>query len=71
MLYATKFFVPDAFLLLVQDGRSTILLSDLEVDRGRRDGRRGRGRSASRSSPRSTKKRWAASRRSRGWPRIS
>ena len=36
MLYATRFFVPDAFLLLVQDGRSTILLSDLEVDRGRK-----------------------------------
>ncbi len=36
MLYATRFFAPDAFLLLVQDGRSTILLSDLEVDRGRK-----------------------------------
>lgn len=36
MLYATRFFVPDAFLLLVQDGRSTIMLSDLEVDRGRK-----------------------------------
>lgn len=36
MLYATRFFVPDAFLLLVQDGRSTVLLSDLEVDRGRK-----------------------------------
>ncbi len=37
MLYATKIFVPDAFVLLVQDGRSTILLSDLEVGRGRRE----------------------------------
>ena len=37
MLYATKFFVPDPFVLLVQGGRSTILLSDLEVDRGRRE----------------------------------
>ena len=37
MLYATKLFVPDAFVLLVQDGRSTIMLSDLEVGRGRRD----------------------------------
>ena len=37
MLYATKIFVPDAFVLLVQDGRSTILLGDLEVDRGRRE----------------------------------
>lgn len=36
MLYATRFFVPDAFLLLVQNGRSTALLSDLEVDRGRK-----------------------------------
>ncbi len=37
ILYATKIFVPDAFVLLVQDGRSTILLSDLEVGRGRRE----------------------------------
>jgi Xaa-Pro aminopeptidase len=35
MLYATRFFVPDAFLLLEQNGRRTIALSDLEVDRGR------------------------------------
>jgi Xaa-Pro aminopeptidase len=35
MLYGSGFFAPDAFLLLVQNGRSTILLSDLEVDRGR------------------------------------
>ena len=35
MLYGSRFFAPDAFLLLVQNGRSTILLSDLEVDRGR------------------------------------
>lgn len=39
MLYATGFFVPDPFVLLVQDGRSTILLSDLEVGRGRREAR--------------------------------
>ncbi len=37
MLYATRFFVPDPFVLLVQDGRKTILLSDLEVGRGRRE----------------------------------
>ena len=37
MLYATRFFVPDPFILLVQDGRKTILLSDLEVNRGRRE----------------------------------
>ena len=35
MLYKARFFAPDAFLLLVQNGHSTILLSDLEVDRGR------------------------------------
>ena len=37
MLYATRMFVPDPFILLVQDGRKTILLGDLEVDRGRRE----------------------------------
>ncbi len=36
MLYATHIFVPDAFLLLQQNGHATILLSDLEVDRGRK-----------------------------------
>ena len=36
MLYATRFYVPDAFIYLRQDGRSTVLLSDLEVDRGRK-----------------------------------
>ncbi len=35
MLYATRFFAPDAFLFLEHDGRRTIALSDLEVDRGR------------------------------------
>jgi len=35
MLYATRFFVPDAFVFLQHRGRRTILLSDLEVDRGR------------------------------------
>ncbi len=35
MLYATGFFVPDPFLFLKQGGRSTIVLSDLEIDRGR------------------------------------
>ena len=37
MLYATKFSVPDAFLFLLQNGRKTILLSDLEIDRGRKE----------------------------------
>ncbi len=39
ILYATKFFAPDAFLFLEQNGRTTILLSDLEVDRGRKAAR--------------------------------
>src|ERR1700760_600592 len=39
MLYATGLFVPDAFLFLQQGKRSTIVLSDLEIDRGRRDAR--------------------------------
>ena len=36
MLYATRFYVPDAFIYLAHKGRSTVLLSDLEVDRGRK-----------------------------------
>lgn len=36
MLYATKYSVPDAFLFLMQNGKKTILLSDLEIDRGRK-----------------------------------
>ena len=39
MLYATKFAVPDAFLFLLQNGKKTILLSDLEIDRGRKEAR--------------------------------
>jgi Xaa-Pro aminopeptidase len=35
ILYATRFFAPDAFLFLEQNGRRTVVLSDLEVDRGR------------------------------------
>jgi len=34
-LYATRFFVPDAFVYLLKGNKSRILLSDLEVDRGR------------------------------------
>ena len=37
LLYATRFFAPDAFLFLERHGRRTIVLSDLEVDRGRRE----------------------------------
>src|SRR4051794_10083071 len=33
-LYATQFFVPDAFIYVQHRGRSTAVLSDLEVDRG-------------------------------------
>jgi len=34
-LYATRFFAPDAFLFLQKAGKRVVLLSDLEVDRGR------------------------------------
>jgi Xaa-Pro aminopeptidase len=37
MLYATRFFVPDPFLFLQQKGKKTVLLSDLEIDRGRKE----------------------------------
>lgn len=37
LLYATRFFAPDAFLFLEQHGRRSIVLSDLEVDRGRKE----------------------------------
>jgi Xaa-Pro aminopeptidase len=37
MLYATRFFAPDAFIFLDAGGRRSIVLSDLEIDRGRRD----------------------------------
>ena len=36
MLYATRFFAPDAFIFLQQDGKRTLVLSDLEIDRGRK-----------------------------------
>ncbi len=39
ILYATKFRAPDAFVFTEVDGRSALLLSDLEVDRGRREAR--------------------------------
>ena len=35
MLYATGMFVPDPFTYLEQDGRKTIMMSDLEIDRAR------------------------------------
>jgi len=36
MLYATRFFAPDPFLFLDKNGRRSIVLNDLEIDRGRR-----------------------------------
>lgn len=39
MLYATRFFAPDAFVFLQKKGKSTVLLSDLEIDRGRQSAR--------------------------------
>lgn len=36
LLYATGFFAPDAFVYLEKNGRKIVLLSDLEIDRGRK-----------------------------------
>src|SRR5438132_14073906 len=36
MLYATKFWAGDPFIFLQHDGKRTIVLSDLEMGRGRR-----------------------------------
>jgi Xaa-Pro aminopeptidase len=36
MLYATKFWAGDPFIFLQKNGKRTIVLSDLEMDRGRR-----------------------------------
>src|SRR5262245_39899789 len=33
MLYATRLFVPDPFIFLQQNGKRTVVLSDLEIDR--------------------------------------
>jgi Xaa-Pro aminopeptidase len=35
LLYATRFFAPDAFVYLEKAGKKTIMLNDLEIDRGR------------------------------------
>jgi Xaa-Pro aminopeptidase len=37
MLYGTGFHAPDPFLFLSHRGRKTIVLNDLEIDRGRRE----------------------------------
>ncbi|HEY2712492.1 MAG TPA: Xaa-Pro peptidase family protein [Chthoniobacterales bacterium] len=36
MLYATRFFAPDPFVFLEQKGKRILVLSDLEIDRGRK-----------------------------------
>src|SRR6476620_954333 len=36
MLYATRFFAPDAFIVLEEGGKRTLVLSDLEIDRARK-----------------------------------
>src|SRR6266446_1833280 len=36
MLYATKFWAPDPFIYLQRNGKRTLVLSDLEIDRGRK-----------------------------------
>jgi Xaa-Pro aminopeptidase len=36
MLYATRFFAPDPFIFLEKNGKRTLVLSDLEIDRARR-----------------------------------
>jgi len=37
MLYATRFFAGDPFIFLEQNGKRTIVLTDLEIDRGRKE----------------------------------
>lgn len=36
MLYATRMFVPDPFIFIEQNGKRTIVLSDLEIGRGKK-----------------------------------
>jgi Xaa-Pro aminopeptidase len=36
MLYATRFWAPDPFIFLQRNGKRTLVLSDLEIGRGRR-----------------------------------
>ncbi len=37
MLYATGFFVPDPFIFFETGGRKTIVMSDLEIDRAKKE----------------------------------
>src|SRR5438045_6956294 len=39
MLYATKFWAPDPFIFLQHNRKRTLVLSDLEIDRGRKQAR--------------------------------
>ncbi len=39
MLYATRFFAPDPFIFLQRNGKRTLVLSDLEIGRGRKQAR--------------------------------
>lgn len=39
LLYATRFWAPDPFIFLQQNGKRTLVLSDLEIDRGRKQAR--------------------------------
>src|SRR5205809_8109383 len=41
MLYATRLFAPDAFIFLEERGKRTLVLSDLEIDRGRKQAQAG------------------------------
>src|SRR6185312_770766 len=36
LLYATRFWAPDPFIFLQKNGKRTLVLSDLEIDRGRK-----------------------------------
>ena len=40
MLYATRFFAPDPFIFLERNGKRTLVLSDLEIDRARKTAQR-------------------------------
>src|ERR1700720_2168887 len=37
MLYATKFWAPNPFIFLQKNGKRTLVLSDLEIDRGKKE----------------------------------
>src|SRR5919197_2509166 len=39
MLYATRFFAPDPFIFLQRNGKRTLVLSDMEMGRGRKQAR--------------------------------